>query len=146
MIKGLIKIALLLIVGILCYNYFFGDPEEKATSQKVFDEIKDVGTAVKDFVVDEHQRIKDGKYKKVLDKIDDTLTGIEAKVKNMDPETIEEYKELKRESKRMEDELNNVQEDETSKLSKEDKKAIESKLQDLLEKTNDFLKENVKEE
>ncbi len=144
MIKSILKLAVLLIIGILVYNYFFGDADEKATSQKVFDEIKDVGTAVKDFVVDEHQRIKDGKYQKVWSKIDDALTSLEARVKNMDEKTIEEYKELKRESKRLEDELQAVESEGQENLSKERKDDIESKLKELLEKTNDFMKENVK--
>ncbi len=146
MIKSLLKIAVLVVIGVLVYNYFFGDPDEKATSEKVFNEIKDVGVAVKDFVKDEHQRIKDGKYKKVISKIDDTLTGIEAKIKNMDKETVEEYKNLRRESKRLEGELKDLKEDSSDELSKEERKSIESKLKDLLEKTNDFIKENVKEE
>ena len=144
MIKSILKIAVLLIVGILVYNYFYGDEAEKATSQKVFNEIKDVGVAVKDFVKDEHQRIKDGKYDKVLSKIEDTLTGLEAKVKNMDKETVEEYKDLRKESKKLEEELKSKEENQD--LSKEERDSIESKLKELLEKTNDFIKEHATEE
>lgn len=145
MIKSIIKIALLLVVGVLVYNYFFGDEAEKATSKKVFTEIKDVGKAVKDFVKDEHQRIKDGKYSKVIDKIDDALTGAEAKLKNMDKETIEEYKRLRRENKRLEGDLAELEKGDRE-LTKDDRSKIESKLKKLLEKTNEFLKKNVKEE
>lgn len=144
MIKSILKIAVLLIVGILVYNYFYGDEAEKATSQKVFNEIKDVGVAVKDFVKDEHQRIKDGKYDKVLSKIEDTLTGLEAKVKNMDKETVEEYKNLRKESRKLEEELKSKEENQD--LSKEERDSIESKLKELLEKTNDFIKEHATEE
>ena len=145
MIKSIIKIALLLVVGVLVYNYFFGDAAEKATSQKVFTEIKDVGIAVKDFVKDEHQRIKDGKYSRVIDKIDDALTSAEAKLKNMDRETVEEYKELRRENRRLEDELVDLEKDDRE-LTKDDRSNIEDKLKVLLEKTNDFLKKNVDED
>lgn len=143
--KTLLKLGLLLLVGVLTYNYFFGDEAEKETSRKVVSEIKDVGVAIKNLVKDEHKRIKEGKYKKVLSKVDDALTSIEAKVKNMDKETLEEYKKLKRESKSLESELESVEKDENGNIDKEKKRSIESKLKDLLEKTNDFLNDNASE-
>lgn len=140
--KTLLKLGFLLLAGVLTYNYFFGDEAEKETSRKVVSEIKDVGVAIKNFVKDEHQRIKEGKYKKVLAKVDDALTGIEAKVKNMDKETLAEYKKLKRESKDLESELDSIEKDEKGNIDKDKKRSIESKLKDLLEKTNDFLSKN----
>jgi len=145
MIKTILKLAILLVAGVLIYNYFLGSPDEKAASQKVFNEIKDVGSAVTDFVKDEHQRIKDGKYDKVIGKVDDALTNIEAHVKNMDPEAIAEYKELKRESAVLEKEIEQVDEEDTE-LSKDERKAIEEKLKSLLKRTNEFIREEVRSE
>ena len=144
MIKGILKIGLLLVAGLLVYNYFFGDAEEKATSQKVFNEIKDVGNAVKDFVIDERQRIKDGKYKKVLSKIKETLDQVEEKALGMDETTQRHYRKLRDKTERMENHLGDY-DDDVSKLSNEERTAFEEKMEDLLRRTNKFLEEDLGE-
>ena len=59
MIKSIIKLGLLLVVGILVYNFFLGTPDEKAQSQKVFNKGKDVIVSVGDLLKSE----KSGKSK-----------------------------------------------------------------------------------
>ena len=43
MIRSLLKLGLLLVAGILVYNYFFGPVEEKEQSKEIFGKVRDVG-------------------------------------------------------------------------------------------------------
>lgn len=138
MIKTILKLAVILIIGILVYNYFWGNPEERETSEKVFNEIKDVGIAVKDFVQEEHARIKEGKYDRVLDRIKETLSDVESTVDEMDEESKEEFRELKNDREVLEKEVEEAK-DSGEELTKEEKDTIERRLEDLLDKTKDFL-------
>ena len=54
--KTLLKIAAFLIIAVLVYNYFAGTPSEKAQSEKIFNEVKDLGSSVADLVKDEHKK------------------------------------------------------------------------------------------
>lgn len=67
--KNLIKYGLLLVVGILGYNYFYGTPAEKEQSQKIFSEFKDVGESVVGLVKDEKVKYDEGKYDEAIDKM-----------------------------------------------------------------------------
>ena len=67
--KTLIKIALLLIVGVIVYNYFLGNEEEKASSQKVFQQVKQVGESIGDLLKEEKRKFAEGKYDDAFDKL-----------------------------------------------------------------------------
>ncbi len=67
--KYLIRLAILLLIGILVYNYFFGTQEEKETSQKIFGEVRDLGRATWDLLKREKQKFDEGKYNEAVDKV-----------------------------------------------------------------------------
>ena len=69
MIKSILKLAIVLVIGIVAYNYFLGTPEEKASSEKIIGKVADIGKAGWGLLKGEYQKFRDGKYDKALDKI-----------------------------------------------------------------------------
>jgi len=67
--KTLLRLAFIIVIGVLVYNYFFGTAEEKAGSEKVFQQVKEVGKSIGDLIKKEKQNFADGKYDKAFDKI-----------------------------------------------------------------------------
>lgn len=70
MIKSAIKIGLLLVVGIVAYNLFFGTEQEKEQSKEIISDVKDFSKSAWGLLKTEHQKYKDGKYDDAVDKID----------------------------------------------------------------------------
>jgi hypothetical protein len=79
MIKNAIKILLLLVVGVVAYNLFFGTEEEQEQSKEIISDVKDFSKSAWNLLKTEHQKFKDGKYDDAVDKIEggvDKLKGI----------------------------------------------------------------------
>jgi hypothetical protein len=69
MMKNLLKLIVLSVIGLISYNYFYGNMEEKARSEKVINGVKDVFHAIKDLAVAEKEKFDAGKYDQALEKI-----------------------------------------------------------------------------
>jgi hypothetical protein len=118
--KYLVRLALLLIVGVLVYNYFLGSEEEKATSEKVFKQVKEVGRSIGDLVKNEREKFKDGKYDTAFDKLGEAYEKLKGKVDNEesgeDREVLKELEKQKdnllREKEKIERELDKENPDE----------------------------------
>jgi len=82
MIKSILKIGLLLVVGILGYNYFFGTAEEKAQAKGIINKGADVGKDAFGLLRGEVAKFKSGKYDDALDKIGGLLDKTKEKVKD----------------------------------------------------------------
>lgn len=85
MIKSAIKIGLLLVVGIVAYNLFFGTEEEQEQSKEIISDVKDFSVSAWNLLKNEHQKFKDGKYDDAVDKIEvgvDKLKDIYATVRD----------------------------------------------------------------
>ncbi len=87
--RFLIRLAILLVLGILVYNYFFGTQAEKETSKKIFGEVRDLGKATWDLLRSEKQKFDEGKYDEAADKIGNLLDRLRGHA-----ETIENNKDL----------------------------------------------------
>jgi hypothetical protein len=74
MLGRLIKWALIIVIGILVYNYFYGTEEEKKQSEAIANQTIEVGKSIVGFVSDETQKVKDGKYNDVIDNISGFLS------------------------------------------------------------------------
>jgi hypothetical protein len=107
MIKSIIKVALLLIVGILGYNYFWGSPEEKAQSKEIIGKAVDVGKAGVGLLKEEIGKFKSGKYDDALDNIGTALNQTKDKVKEGSKllEEVAEWQKKKEEWVKKSDEL-----------------------------------------
>ncbi len=134
MIKKLIRIALIAIVAVVGYNYFLGDAAEKEQATKIVDGVKNVGSSIKDMVVNEKEKIKDGKYDKVLDFVTDKIDGLKAG--NNDAGTQRKIEDLEAEKKKVEEELAN------KNATKEEKDLAEKALEKLMDKLGELLVNN----
>lgn len=74
--KLLIKVVLLLVVGVLGFNYFFGSPDEKETSRQVFAQVKELSSSVVGLLKSEKEKFDQGEYHDALAKVK-TAIGIE---------------------------------------------------------------------
>lgn len=70
----LVSYAIVLIIGILVYNNFFGSATEKQQSKEVFQKTKELGLEIRDLIKQERENYDDGKYSKIVDKVK-TLIG-----------------------------------------------------------------------
>ncbi len=94
MIKSLLKVGLILLVGIIGYNYFLGDEEEKEKARDIVGKTVDIGKAGVGLIKEEYQKFKDGKYDKALDKIGNLLKDAKQKGGEMVDE-IKDWEERK---------------------------------------------------
>lgn len=149
--KGLIKLALLLVAGILGYNYFFGTAEEKASSEKVFNQVKEVGRSIGDLVKNEKQKFADGKYDKTFDKLNDVYDKAKEKIKNKNVgKEATELERLENRKQELLEEKEKIQEQlesgEASEETVEESKSLEKELGELLKESKSFLEKILKEQ
>ncbi len=135
MIKALIKIGLLLVVGIISYNYFLGTPEEKASSKAIFKSVGELGKSVGSLIKSEKQKLDEGKYDGALDKISDLFDNMKGKAMEK-KEWLDQLELLDEERDRLKRELA-----ENTEMSDEKKKKMKEDLEELMEKTKGLVEE-----
>lgn len=153
MIKNLIKLAVILIIGVLIYNYFLGTPEEKKTSQKIFGEMKDVAVGIKDLVKSEREKFDDGKYDKAVDEVGDLLSRLKSNAKDFDEKYVSRIDELEKKRQQLREDLSEYEaeqrriETETSQGltrksgEEKDTSKIKKDLETLLQETQTLIEE-----
>jgi len=109
MIRSLLKIAALLIAGILVYNYFFGTNEEQENSRKVFGQIRGVVSSVGQLVRSEKDKFDAGKYDAALDKLGGVYKAIRTQARHVDEKVIKRLDELEDRKAELEQELNEIE-------------------------------------
>jgi len=109
MIRSLLKIAALLIAGILVYNYFFGTNEEQENSRKVFSQIRGVVSSVGQLVRSEKDKFDAGKYDAALDKLGGVYKAIRTQARHVDEKVIQRLSELEGRKSELEQELNEIE-------------------------------------
>ncbi|WP_020568361.1 hypothetical protein [Neolewinella persica] len=83
MIKTIIKLGLVLVVGLLGYNYFFGNVEEKEQSREIVGKVGDLGKDAWNLLKAERQKMKDGKYDDALEKLDGLYSSLKGKAQDL---------------------------------------------------------------
>lgn len=137
MVKALFKLILILVVGILIYNYFLGTPQEKKGVEKIVKEFKEFGGSVADLLKSEKQKFDKGKYDEALDKIGNTLRDLKSSIKGQRDDYSREINDLIEKKEQISDTLkklgNNAEENgiDTSKV-KEQLKALLEETQKLI--------------
>ena len=139
MIKTLLKYGILILAGIVGYNYFLGDEAEKASSRKIVNEIKDVGKEVGSLIKSEREKFDKGKYDKVLVKLKDSYDVVKQKAKNIDEKYISKLDDLQERRDDLENRLAKVTDD-TTDDGKKQAKRLTRDLDQLLEETQDLIK------
>ncbi len=109
MIRSLLKIAALLIAGILVYNYFFGTDEEQENSRKVFTQIRGVVSSVGKVVSSEKDKFDAGKYDAALEKLGGVYKAIRTQARHVDEKVIKRLGELEDRKVELEQELNEIE-------------------------------------
>lgn len=93
--RSLIKIGLLLLAGILVYNYFFGTVEEKESSKKIFHQIKELSTASWSLLKSEKAKLDQGKYDTALNKLENIYSDLRNHARsNNDNSSLDQIREL----------------------------------------------------
>ncbi|HRD81611.1 MAG: hypothetical protein IAE84_11185 [Saprospiraceae bacterium] len=104
--KSLLKLVAVVVVGVLIYNYFFGTPEEKATSKEIFTDVRDLGKATWGLLKSEKQKFDEGKYDEAVDKVGGLLGSLKSKAKSSDDDaSLAKLEELERRRLELEQEV-----------------------------------------
>jgi hypothetical protein len=127
MIGFLVKLAILAVVGILAYNYFFGTAEEKAQSTKVFGQVKDVAVSVGELAKSEKTKYDAGKYDTALDKLADAYQAAREGAQKVDASLLKRIGELEKRKEGLKKELDDIEKTEqtTKKGQNPEAKAVE---------------------
>ena len=111
----LIKLGLLLVVGIIIYNYFFGSVEEREQSKTVINTAKEAGKAVWSFGKEafgllrtEKKKFDDGKYEEAVDNVGNLYDKLRGHAKTIDDnkDLITRLDRLERERRDLETKIN----------------------------------------
>ena len=77
MIKSAFKLVafllVVLVVGIVAYNYFLGTEEEQENSRRIIDQVRGLGSSVVNLLYSEKEKFDQGKYDSALEKIGDAI-------------------------------------------------------------------------
>jgi len=137
MIGFLIKIALVAVVGILAYNYFFGTAEEKAQSTKVFGQVKDVAVSVGELAKSEKEKYDAGKYDTALDKLAGAYKTAREGAQKVDASLLKRIGELEKRKAGLEKEIASIEKAEATEKpgqTPEAKAAEQAKRKEKLER------------
>jgi hypothetical protein len=139
MIRSLLKLAVVLVLAILVYNYFFGTTEEKAQSKEIFGEVRDLGKAAWGLLKTERQKFNDGKYDEAVDKVGGLLNTMKDRAERLeDSDLINKIDKLERKRKAIERQL---QEDTPENYDAGEKAALKREWEELMRETEDVMKE-----
>ncbi len=109
MIRFLFKLAILLVISILIYNYFFGTTSEQAQSKQVFGQMRNVVVSVGQLMSSEKTKYDAGKYDKVLDKLGDTYKAVRDRAKYVDANVIKRLDDLEAKKANLQEELSQIE-------------------------------------
>lgn len=148
--RTLIKLGLLIIGGLLVYNYFLGSEEEKATSQKVFRQVKEVGKSLGTLIKNEKQKFADGKYDKAFENLGKMYEGLKEKVDKSDKQANAELDKLEKQKEELQKEKEAIEQE----LEKEEPdeevidrgKNLDEELRKLADETTKFFDKIMKRE
>ena len=143
MIRTLIKYGLLLVVGVVCYNYFLGTPEEQAHSKKIFQEVRGVGKEIGSLLKSEKQKFDKGKYDGALKKVKGVYDVLKDKAQYLDEKYMSKLDDLDHRRKDLEKRLDDVSDD-TSDDAKKTRNELKKDINNLLDETQNLI-QNLKE-
>jgi len=155
MIKSLIKLALVLVIGILVYNYFLGTDAEKEQSRQVFDKGRELVKTVFDVVKTEKEKFDAGKYDDALEKIGSLFKDLKEKAANFDDQYVDRIAALEKKRKELERRLKDLKSEEGQQPKAYDKmtrkgeqqaRKLEKELEKLMEKIDSLMEDMDKKE
>ncbi len=133
MIRTLVKLALLLVLGLLAYNYFLGTPEEKAQSREIVGKAKELASEAWKLLKTERTKMQEGKYDDALNRLESLYVDLRnVAAEAHDSETLQRLEDLSQRRKELQ-----------RKLSGQDNltPANQKKLSELTADTEDLMHE-----
>lgn len=136
--KSLIKLGLILVAGILVYNYFFGTETEKAQSREIFEKVGDLGRAGINLLKSEKEKFDEGKYDDALDKIGGLFDKVRDKAEDLgDSELLKDISRLEEKRKELKD---RVDRNAPEGYSNEEKDSLREEWKILVEESEEVMK------
>ncbi|MEM6318432.1 MAG: hypothetical protein AAF960_12240 [Bacteroidota bacterium] len=137
--RNLLQFVLFAIIGLVAYNYFYGDEVEKARSEKVISGVKDVFGSIKELAVAEKEKFDAGAYDNVLDKIGHAFEDVQDQSAELGDDFKERLADLSEEQKALQDTIEQKQRE--GVWSKEAQDKVEEDFRKLIEKSEGLFKE-----
>lgn len=135
--RSLIKLALLLIVGILVYNYFFGTETEKTQSREIFSKVGDLARAGVDLLRTEKEKFDDGKYDEALDNLGNLFGRVKDQAEAInDSELLRDLARLERKRQELKEEVDRKAPD---SYSNEEKSDLKREWRELMEESEELM-------
>ncbi len=139
MIGFLVKLAVLVVVGVLAYNYFFGSSEEKAQSAKTFGQMKEVAVSVGQLAKSEKEKFNAGKYDAALDKLGAAYKKLREGAQKLDTGLLKRIDELERRKLELKQELDGIQDADTASGESREQAAKQAHRKESLQREVDQL-------
>ena len=146
----LFRLAVLLVVGILVYNYFFGTPEEQAKSKEVGSKVYDLGKSAWDLLKSEKEKFDEGKYDDALDKVSGLFDDLKQKAETLEDnkDLLDRIADLERQRDAIDRELSSdgvSSYDKVGEQSEEDAEQMKKRFDDLLKDTEILMRDMEKQ-
>ena len=137
--RNLLKLVFFAVIGLISYNYFYGNEVEKARSEKVIDGVKDVFGSIKDLAVAEKDKFDEGKYDKVLDKIGNVFEDIKDKSADISDDLRDRLTDLEDEKIELKERIKEKQKE--GLWTEEEKEKTKEDFRNLIKKSKELFKE-----
>lgn len=137
--RKLIGVVLIVVSFMVGYNFFFGDEAEKAQSERIVGQVKDLGASLGSLVQSEHSKIKEGKYDKVFDKLSSVYRTARKQVGKLDKGIMGQLDELESRKEKLEREKEELENGENSNMSEDE---IKKRRDDLNQQLEALLKDS----
>ncbi len=142
--RKLFGVVLIVVSAMIGYNYFFGDATERAQSERIIGQVKDLGVSVGSLVQSEHAKIKEGKYDGVFEKLSSVYKTARKQVGKLDQGIMDQLDDLESRKTELEDEKAELDKQEAEGVSKDEidklKKELDRQLEQLLEDSDELMK------
>lgn len=140
MIRSLFKLALLLVIGVLIYNYFFGTVEEKEQSKAVFRKVYDLGRDAYMVLRSEKEKFDAGKYDDAIDKVGGLLANLKDQAERaQDSGALERIAELEQQRRSIEAELRDNEQPQS--YSDQEQRDLKREFNELVDDTEQLMHE-----
>jgi len=137
--RNLLKLIFFAVVGLIAYNFYYGNEVEKARSEKVINGVKDVFGSIKDLAVAEKEKFDEGKYDKVLDKIGNVFADVKEKSADISDELRDRLTNLEDEKIELKERIKEKQKE--GIWTEEEKEKTKEDFRDLIKKSEELFQE-----